>query len=195
MHFLVTPKSDASATNPSRLDRISPLREVRLPLLLSLRLQRRLLLGQMAAHGARELGPQVEGRVLLLLVEQAELGALRGVDDGEDAGDAFPDVGSVRAFRQSSCSSNFNPPRGPQFCIRLHPVQLGRSATGDLLRAQRDELLPHVLELLHQVIFALAPQLVGFDVARRRLEGIVSGFDSVDSRASLTYHLDEGGRG
>jgi hypothetical protein len=98
----------------SRLDGVPPLGEVRLPLPLPLRLQRRLLLGQVAAHGARELGPQVEGRVLLLLVEEPELGALRGVDDGEDAGDAFPDVVSARAWVSrlaSQCCRSATDPR------------------------------------------------------------------------------------
>jgi hypothetical protein len=50
------------------------------------------LLGQPPADGAGVLGSQVQGQVLLALVEQAELGALLGVDDGQDAGNRLADV-------------------------------------------------------------------------------------------------------
>jgi hypothetical protein len=140
-----------------------------------------------AAHGARELGPQVEGRVLLLLVEEPELGALCGVDDGEDAGDAFPDVvsarlGSVVCAPQSKASLRDGFPR---LRCRLHPVQLGRGAARALLRAETNEFLSHLLELLHQLVLALAPQGVRLDVAGGRLQGIVSGRGPVNSGASM----------
>ncbi len=38
---------------------------------------------------------QVEGEVLLLRVEKAQLLSLVGVDDGEDAGDRFAEVGTA----------------------------------------------------------------------------------------------------
>ncbi len=38
---------------------------------------------------------QVEGEVLLLCVEKAQLLSLVGVDDGEDAGDRFAEVGAA----------------------------------------------------------------------------------------------------
>lgn len=72
-----------------------PLRKMPLPLLLLLRDQARLLLRQAPPHGARLLRAQVEGHVLLVFVEDAELGALVGVDDGEDAGDGFADIVAV----------------------------------------------------------------------------------------------------
>lgn len=50
------------------------------------------MLGELAADGARLLGPQVERLVLLLGVEKAELLALRLVDDGQDARDALAEV-------------------------------------------------------------------------------------------------------
>lgn len=98
-----------------RLDRVIPLREMPLPLLLLLRHPAGLLLGERAALGAGELGPQVEGQVLLLLVEDAELVALVGVDDGEDAGDVFADV--VTAGK-SSISMLLRLPRG-RGCVRV----------------------------------------------------------------------------
>ena len=58
-----------------------------LALLGLLELPRGIRLGETAADGARLLRSQVEGQVLLVLVEEAKLGALLGVDDRQDAGD------------------------------------------------------------------------------------------------------------
>ena len=77
---------------------------------------------------------------------------------------------------------------------RLHPVQLGRGAAGALLRAEADELLSHLLELLHQVILALAPQGVSLEVERGRLRGIVSGRGPDNSGASMDTILREAER-
>jgi len=54
-----------------------------------------LVLGEAATNGAGLLGAEVEGCVLLVLVEQAELLALCCVDDGEDTGDGLADVVAV----------------------------------------------------------------------------------------------------
>lgn len=51
-----------------------------------------LVLGEPSAHGTGGLGAEVEGNVFLVLVEEAELMALVGVDDGEDASDRLADV-------------------------------------------------------------------------------------------------------
>lgn len=51
--------------------------------------------GQAAADGTGLLGPEVKGQVLLVLVEQAELSPLLGVDDGEDAGDRLAEVVAI----------------------------------------------------------------------------------------------------
>lgn len=51
-----------------------------------------LVLGHSPADGTGLLGAEVEGHVLLALVEDAELSALVGVDDGEDASDRLADV-------------------------------------------------------------------------------------------------------
>ena len=74
------------------LDHVIPLREVPLPLLLLIGPRTSLVLSQRTAHGAGLLRAEVEREVLLLLVEDAQLVALVGVDDGEDAGDGFADV-------------------------------------------------------------------------------------------------------
>lgn len=66
-----------------------------LPLPLLLGDHRGFVLGETAAHGTGELGAEVEREVFLVLVEQAQLGALVGVDDGEDAGDRLADVAAV----------------------------------------------------------------------------------------------------
>lgn len=75
-----------------RLDSVIPLGEVPLPLLLLLGDAAGLILGEGTAQGAGLLGSQVEREVLLLLVEETELVALGGVDDGQDTGDGFADI-------------------------------------------------------------------------------------------------------
>ena len=79
----------------SYLDGEVPLREVSLLLLLLLGHASGILWRQTAADGTSLLGAEVEWQVLLLLVEEAELGALVGVDDGEDAGDRLADVVAI----------------------------------------------------------------------------------------------------
>jgi hypothetical protein len=54
-----------------------------------------LVLGHSPADGTGLLRAEVERHVLLALVEDAELSALVGVDDGEDAGDRLADVVAV----------------------------------------------------------------------------------------------------
>ena len=70
-----------------------------MPLLLLLALGHSagVLLGKCAAEGAGLLRSQVEGQVLLLLVEEAELVTLGGVDDGQDTGDGLADVVAVKS--------------------------------------------------------------------------------------------------
>lgn len=52
-------------------------------------------LGQTAADSAGLLWAEVKWHVLLVLVEQAELCALVGVDDGQDLGDGLADIVAV----------------------------------------------------------------------------------------------------
>lgn len=68
---------------------------MRLPLLLLLANNSRLMLRQPPPHRSGLLWAQIEGKVFLVLVEEAELGALGGVDDGENAGDGFAEVVTV----------------------------------------------------------------------------------------------------
>lgn len=65
-------------------------------LLLLLRHSAGILLRQRTADRSGLLGSQVERQVLLLGVEQAQLVALVGVDDGQGTGDGFAEVVSVR---------------------------------------------------------------------------------------------------
>lgn len=79
-----------------------------LPLLLGD--QRSLVLGESSANGAGLLGSEVEREVLLVLVEQTQLGALVGVDDGQDTGDRLAEVVAEKkiplsvSFPYSFCS-------------------------------------------------------------------------------------------
>lgn len=50
---------------------------------------------QTAADGTGLLGAEVKGKVLLALVEDPELSALLGVDDGQDTSDRLADVVTV----------------------------------------------------------------------------------------------------
>jgi len=74
------------------LDGIFPLGKVSRPLL---RLQQGLLalvLAQASSDGTGLLRSEVEGEVFLVLVEEAELCSLVGVDDCEDLGDGLSDI-------------------------------------------------------------------------------------------------------
>ena len=133
-----------SEENLLRLDGEVALGEVGLLLSLLLGDKVLLVLGHSPADGASLLGAEVERQVLLALVEDAELGALVGVDDGEDAGDRLADV------------------------VDLAQLRLG--TTGNLLGAQGNELLLQLIELLLEIILVLAPKLLGSDLAGRHCE-------------------------
>jgi len=79
----------------SYLNGVLPLGEVDLALALALGGAGSLVLGELAAQLTGELGAEVERHVLLVLVEQTQLSALVGVDDGEDTGDRFANVVAV----------------------------------------------------------------------------------------------------
>lgn len=80
----------------SYLNSVLPLGEVDLLLALALGLQGSLVLGETAAESTGELGAEVKRSVLLALVEQAELSALVGVDDGQNASDRLANVVAVK---------------------------------------------------------------------------------------------------
>ena len=69
--------------------------EVLLPLLGLQQRTGRILLGKTATDGTGLLGAEIEREELLVLVEQAELCPLLGVDNGEHAGDGLADVVAV----------------------------------------------------------------------------------------------------
>lgn len=99
---LYNPSGHYATTSPSRnqmfgtyLNSILPLRKMRRPLLLLLALNAGLVLRQAPPDGPSLLRAQVQRQVFLVLVEDAELRALVGVDDGEDASDGFAEVVAV----------------------------------------------------------------------------------------------------
>lgn len=79
----------------THLDGVFALGEVLLALLRLLQLPGGVLRGEAAADGTSLLGAEVEGQELLVLVEQAELVSLLGVDDGQDTGDRLAEVVAV----------------------------------------------------------------------------------------------------
>lgn len=79
----------------SHLDGVVSLGEVGLLLLLLLGDARGILLAQSSADGTGLLCAEVEGKVLLVLVEDAQLRTLVDVDDGQDASDGLADVMAI----------------------------------------------------------------------------------------------------
>lgn len=64
-----------------------------------------LVLGETAANLTGELGAEIEREVLLVLVEQTQLSALVGVDDGENASDRLANL-AARKFKKFQSASN-----------------------------------------------------------------------------------------
>ena len=122
----------------THLDGEVALREVSVLLGLLLGDKVLLVLGHSPADGASLLGAEVERQVLLALVEDAELSALVGVDDGEDAGDRLADHTDL--------------------------AQLGGSATNGFRHAQLSQLLLVVVQLAEQLSLALGTKLVRLDL-------------------------------
>lgn len=168
-----------------------------LALLGLLQLPRGVLGGETATDGTGLLWAKVEGHVLLVLVEQAHVVALLGVDDGQDTGDRLAEVVAVtvRFFVSLpehviySISSCWTPPPSRllptwetnkiglvfmcQFVqgIEHHrkSLHLVQLATGrgDLLDAELAQLSLELAEGLGQVILVLRPQVAGLDLAGR----------------------------
>lgn len=82
-------------SSSTHLDSVFALREVLLALLGLLQLPRGVFGGQAAADGTGLLGAEIEGHVLLVLVEQAHVVSLLGVDDGQDTSDRLAEVVAV----------------------------------------------------------------------------------------------------
>jgi hypothetical protein len=81
------------------LDSVLALREVGGTLLRLLQLLAGLSGRQPSPDGTSLLGTEVQGQILLVLVEQAELGALLQVDDGQDAGDGLAQVVAMEGHK------------------------------------------------------------------------------------------------
>lgn len=79
----------------THLDSILPLGEVGELLLCLKSLPCRLVLGQPPPDGTGSLGAEIERKVLLALVEDAELLALGSVDDSQDTGNRLADIMAV----------------------------------------------------------------------------------------------------
>lgn len=90
-----SPINSSSQAAHLSLDGKLALWEVNSTLLGLLELASRVLLGETAADGTGLLWAEVEWAVLLVLVEQAELSTLVGVDDGQDLGNGLADVVAV----------------------------------------------------------------------------------------------------
>jgi hypothetical protein len=108
LHHIVSKRTHAliRTGHATHLDSVVALREMPCLLLLLLGHQVRLVFCEASTDGAGLLLAEVEGEVLLALVEDAELCALIGVDDCEAAGDGLADVVAVRYTCQymTSCS-------------------------------------------------------------------------------------------
>jgi hypothetical protein len=128
---------------------------------------RGVLLGQAATDGTGLLGPEVKGQVLLVLVEEAELGPLLGVDDGQDTGDRLAEIVAVRektpmSAKRCPCSpSRTSPPfAGRPWSARVridvHFVELGARGD-DLLDAKLAQLRLELTELLGELVLVLRP--------------------------------------
>lgn len=85
----------AGVADLSYLDGVLALREVDLLLLRLVQLGVGLSGRKTSSDSASLLGAEIQRQVLLVLVEQAELGALLEVDDGEDASDRLADVVAI----------------------------------------------------------------------------------------------------
>lgn len=174
----------------AHLDGEVPLREVDLLLLRLLGDTAGLVLGKGSSESASLLGAEVERKVLLALVEDAELVALVEVDDGEDTGDRLADV--VAAFEKK-------PSELWAFCVyyrlrRLvffsHLGELGRSTTSNLLGAELDQLGLQLIKLLLEILLVLSPKLGSLDLAGRLQTE--SAFRSEGSSESWTGRRLEG---
>jgi hypothetical protein len=137
------------------LDSKLALREVSKLLLLSDSLLAGLVLGQTATDGAGLLGTEIQGSVLLALVEQTKLVTLGLVDDSQDTGDS---LASSTTIIQVSKIHGMGYDTGAQF---LHLLE--SSSSSDLLDTERGKLLLELIELLGKLSLVLVAKFVGFN--------------------------------
>lgn len=83
-----------------------------------------LVLGETAADLTGELGAEVEGEVLLVLVEQAKLSALVGVDDGENTSDRLANLAAKKKNSSQHQISNIDDPQYRALCARSYNPSL-----------------------------------------------------------------------
>ena len=131
-----------------------------LPLLLA-RHERLLVLGQLTTLGPGQLGAKVEGLVLAVGVELAQVLLLHRVHDDVDAGDRLPH----RATAKINDSKNGKMENLTRYS---HFGELGSSAASDLRDAQRHQLLLEVFQLFLKLIALLRAQLAALDLRLRR---------------------------
>lgn len=84
-----------------------------------------LVLGETAADLTSELGAEVEREVLLVLVEQTQLSALVGVDDGENTSDRLANLAAKKKIPVSIKSRKLMTPSIARFVLdRIIPLFL-----------------------------------------------------------------------
>lgn len=146
------------------LDGKVALREVDVLLLLLLGDDALLVLGESPPESAGLLGAEVEGKVLLALVEDAELRALVDVDDGEDTGDRLADVVAVREKPSEQVPHSFCVFPFPSSFLNAHSVELRLTGAGNLLGAELNELGLELIQLSLELLLVLSPKLGGLDL-------------------------------
>lgn len=123
-----------------------------------------LVLRQASPDRPRLLRPQVQRRVLFVLVKESQLGALARVDDREHLGDGFAQVvatlvsGATVIWRGLRCSANKT---------NSHLDQLRRRSAGNLLCPQLSQLRLQLPQLLGEILLVLRPELARLDFAGR----------------------------
>ena len=102
-------------------------------------------LGQTSPDSPSLLWAEVKGEVLLVLVELAEVLPLLLVRDGQHTRNGLADSVAERV-------SGFTYAQTETSEIDAHLGELRRGATGDLLHAERQELVLQLQQLLRQII-------------------------------------------
>lgn len=154
-------------TVPSYLDGELPLGEVSLALLGLLKSSGGVLGRKTAADGTSLLGAEVEGEVLLVLVEEAELSALLGVDDGQNAGNRLAEIVAIHPSHMSAHLVLIRPFQLSRYFVSgvrggsevVGNVHLGKLGAGrnDLLDAKLAQLRLELTELLGELVLVLRP--------------------------------------
>jgi hypothetical protein len=146
-----------------------------LPLRRLLQHPRLFFLGQPSPNSPRLLRSEVEREVFLVLIEETELCALVGVDDGEDFGNRLAEIVAVGYVMSVNAPRalggrlrKLDMPRG-RCRWDKHLCELGCGTAGDLLYAQLAQLGLQLAELLLQFLPVLGPQCTGLDFYGRLL--------------------------